>query len=449
MYAIVDIETTGSHTAYSRVTEISIFHHDGEKYSEVFNSLIDPGVPVPAYITGLTGITNEMLEKAPSFEQVADKVYELLKGRIFVAHNVNFDFNFLKTEFEREGLELTEKKLCTVRLGRKIIPGLKSYSLGNLCSHIGIRINDRHRAGGDAAATAELLSLLISMDKEGAVSGSLKKNSKEATLPPNLSKDEYQKLPDQCGIYYFHDKKGKVLYVGKAVNIKKRVTSHFTGKSNTTQRQDLINNIHGISWELCGNEFIALLLECNEIRKHWPKFNRQSKKPTSNYGIFEYEDQKGYVRLAINNVRKGFKPLYAFSSYMEARDFISELAKNFELPGYLCGLCTEAPPLLEPAENYNTRLRNAMEPVQASSLLITGPGRHKEENSLVLIDKGEYKGFGYFSNIIPADEVQARDLITPYPDNPDIQRIIKGFIRNPGSGFKIIPLNNSTYYQEA
>lgn len=450
MYAIVDIETTGSNTSYNRVIEVSVFHHDGKKYAQVFNSLVDPGVPIPGFITGLTGITNCMLEKAPTFEKIADRLYEVLKGKVFVAHNVNFDFNFLKTEFEREGIEFNEKKLCTVRLSRKIIPGLGTYSLGSLCSNVGIRISDRHRAAGDAAATAELLTLLLNGDNESIVEKSLKKNSKEATLPPNLSKDQYEELPDCCGVYYFHDQKGKVLYIGKSINIKKRITAHFNGKSSTRERQDLINNIHSISWELCGNELVALLHECNEIRKYWPKFNKEFKKGVLNYGIFQYEDQSGYSRLVVNNLKKGFKPLHTFSSYLQAREYILEITEEYKLNPYLSGISTEKPVITESPEDYNLRLKTALTPLSdAPTIVIKGNGRDKDERSFILIEKGAYKGYGYYPFSEQLSSYQILSYLKPSSDNPDIQRILRRFIRNPSPEFIIEKLDRKEDYQAA
>ena len=147
MYAIVDIETTGGYAENHRMTEIAIYHHDGMQITDRFQTLINPGRRVPYFITGLTGITNDMVKEAPSFADVAEEIYGRLKGKVFVAHNAHFDYSFLKKEFDDAGIGWKTKRLCTVRLGRKIIPGLDSYSLGRLAESLGITIQDRHRAG--------------------------------------------------------------------------------------------------------------------------------------------------------------------------------------------------------------------------------------------------------------------------------------------------------------
>src|ERR1700748_1735487 len=215
MYAIVDIETTGGHASANGITEIAICIHNGKKVVERYETLINPQRDIPIYIQALTGINNDMVRNAPLFDDVAADIYHLLNGKIFVAHNVNFDHSFVKYHLTAAGYDLQCNKLCTVRLGRKILPGLPSYSLGRLCKHLGIDNESRHRAGGDAEATAELFTLLLNSDTEGHIKGALKQGSKEQLLPPNLPKRDIDQLPYMPGVYYFHDQKGKVIYVGK------------------------------------------------------------------------------------------------------------------------------------------------------------------------------------------------------------------------------------------
>jgi len=161
MYAIVDIETTGGYADNNAITEVAIVLHDGNREVKRYETLVRPGQPIPRYIQALTGITDEMVADAPGFEEIAPVVHEWLKDAVFVAHNVNFDYSFLKHQLQACGLDLQAKKLCTVRLSRKAFPGIPSYSLGNVCQHLGIEIANRHRAGGDADATATLLERII------------------------------------------------------------------------------------------------------------------------------------------------------------------------------------------------------------------------------------------------------------------------------------------------
>ncbi len=301
MYAIVDIETTGGSATYHKITEICILVHNGKEIVKKFHTLINPGCPIPLTISLLTGITDEMVADAPFFYQVAKEIYEMTDNAIFVAHSVNFDFSFLKKEFEELGGEFVRKKLCTVRLSRKLIPGFRSYSLGKLCEHLNIVIENRHRAHGDAEATAKLFTLLLERDKDQEfIKHSLTKNSKETTLPPNISKQTYEALPEKTGVYYFHDRNGKIIYVGKAANIKERVCSHFSGNTHTKSRVLFLSNIFDVSCDVTGSEFIALLLENEAIKKHYPRYNRTNKTFALTIGYYTYEDQNGYLRLAMN-----------------------------------------------------------------------------------------------------------------------------------------------------
>ena len=184
MYAIVDIETTGGHASGNGITEIAIYIFDGEKLLDHFHSLINPFQKIPVYITALTGINDAMVAVAPGFEEVAGKVFHLLSNKVFVAHNVNFDYSFIKQQLNNCGYELNVKKLCTVRMGRKIFPDLPSYSLGNFCRRMGIIMQNRHRADADARATVELFCIMLLQDgAKEIISKMRKKTSAEQWLP--------------------------------------------------------------------------------------------------------------------------------------------------------------------------------------------------------------------------------------------------------------------------
>lgn len=161
MYAVIDIETSGGRAQVDKITEIAIYIHDGEKIVDEFSTLINPETYIPPFITRLTGINNEMVTSAPKFYEVAKRIVLMTEGHLFVAHNASFDYRFIQEEFKRLGYNYQRQTMCTVQMSRKIIPGMDSYSLGNLCQNLGITINNRHRAAGDALATTKLLELLI------------------------------------------------------------------------------------------------------------------------------------------------------------------------------------------------------------------------------------------------------------------------------------------------
>lgn len=444
MYAIVDIETTGGHASANGITEIAIVLHDGKEVVHQYQTLINPGMGIPLYISALTGINNSMVESAPSFSEVAAEIYELLQNRVFVAHNVNFDFSFVRHHLSAVGYDLQCKKLCTVRLGRKILPGYPSYSLGKLCKCLDITIENRHRAGGDALATAKLFSLMLEKDEEGHISQSLSRSSKEQQLPSNLKRTDIERLPALPGVYYFHDQKGKAIYVGKAKNIKKRVLSHFTGNNPGRQRQEFMRDIHSITFQECGTELMAFILEASEIKRLWPANNRALKRFDLAYGLFMYEDQRGYLRLMIDKKKKFSKPLYSFSQISEGHNLIQLLLKEYSLCPKLCfiqrnndscigmahGHCYGACECTELPSQYNTRVQQAIAGMEAAlpSFVLLDAGRTKGEKSIVLMEKGELKGMGYVQENTDVTTVeQMKDILTPYLSNDYTCSLVHSF----------------------
>jgi DNA polymerase-3 subunit epsilon len=451
MYAIVDIETTGGYAENHKVTEIAIYHHDGISITGHYRTLINPGRSIPRFITGLTGINYEMVKEAPSFEEIGQEVLGWLKDRVFVAHNAQFDYSFLRKEFETIGIAWSSRKLCTVRLGRKIIPGLTSYGLGRLAESLGVTIEDRHRAGGDAHATAQIFDLLLKRDQDGVILKALRRNSGETILPPNLDKEEFEKLPPLTGVYYFHDQHGKVIYVGKAINIRKRIAGHFTGEAREWNRSNIRNEIHHISFELTGSELIAFILESQEIRRLWPRYNLAQKYKLEEWGIYDYEDRNGCLRFNVGRVVRGTKPLVSFSTKGDAWNFMWEKVRLFELCPKLSGLqlakgpcfahqsgtCKGACQDVEPVHDYNRRAQLAVESFHAegTTVAIVDRGRNMEERSLVLVEKGNYLGFGFIGPDAAITDVEsARAFVKPAKESRFAQNLVNSFLRHPRGG---------------
>lgn len=448
MYAIVDIETTGGYAANHRITEIAIYHHDGISIRDQYHTLINPGRHIPYYITGLTGITSEMVFGAPSFDEVAPEILDQLDGKVFVAHNAHFDYSFLKKEFEMVGIKWQSRKLCTVRLSRKILPGLRSYSLGSLARSLGVPIVNRHRAGGDAAATAKIFHELLLRDNTNYIALTLKKNSGETILPPNLPKEEFDRLPAKPGVYYFHNSRGQVIYVGKAVNIKKRIAGHFTGDAREWSRSRIRNEIHHITYELTGTELIALILESQEIRRLWPKYNQAQKVKSDEWGVYQYEDRNGYLRFSANIVTRGSHPLIKFPSKGDVWNFLWEKVRAHHLCPKLCGLqiakglcfhyqtgeCKGACLGVEDVALYNARMKDAIQSVsvKGNSAAIIGQGRSPGEQSLILVDKGNYYGFGFFDrNTSISDIDAAKRHVKYYQETPAAQHLVYAYMVHP------------------
>jgi len=439
-FTVVDIETTGGAARYHKIIEIAIVTLEHDQIVDQYSTLVNPQKTIPAFITSLTGISNEMVDNAPTFRDIADKINELTEGKIFVAHNVNFDYSFLKQEFNILGSKFDRKKLCTVRLAKKIFPGFSSYGLGSLTNRLDIRIKNRHRALGDALATAKVLELLIKNDSKDFIGFSLKKTSREATLPANLSKEVFDKLPEKTGVYYFHDQKGQVVYVGKAKNIKSRILGHFTGESSNGKRL-FHEKIHNISYDLAGNELIALLMESREIKRLWPEYNRAQKFTTANYGLYQYTDRLGYQRFTLSKIQPGTQAITNFRSLQEGRNFLNEWIKKYKLCSKLSGLQKSSRACFDHSlgicdgacqgditpDYYNKRVDLALESLQEDNktFAIVGNGRDAQEKSIVLVENGIYLGHGFSDNELPATSFEEmKDRITPCSDNHDIQNIL-------------------------
>jgi DNA polymerase III subunit epsilon len=444
-YAIVDIETTGGKPGQNKITEIAVNITDGKRVIERFSTLINPMMEIPPFITSLTGITNEMVAGSPVFEEISDELYDILKDKIFVAHNVGFDYNFLKAEFIQSNIQFNAQRVCTVKFTRRLVKGLRSYGLSNLCQHFNIKNKGRHRAFGDTDATTKLFHMLLEMDTGNELGKMLNIRSRVMNLPPNLSRETFNTLPEKPGVYYFLNDKAEVLYVGKAKNIKKRIESHLTGSLRQKNMKLLHEKIHDIDLELTGNELIALLLESHEIKRLNPPFNSTQKKSSRNFGIYRFKDIKGFERLTIEPAKPGHYSMATFSTLPEARAYLLKLTRKFDLceklnglsagnPGcnafqyHLCkGACTG----LEDMGSYNLRFEKliAYLNTEKNNLLIIGAGRDMDEKSLVCFENGKYLGYGYVSRDEQITHVDSiKEHIQYYPDNKDIQRIIRFYI---------------------
>lgn len=441
LYAVVDIETTGSYAAGNGITEIAIVIHDGNKVLHVYETLVNPKQGIPYFIQRLTGINEQMVAHAPVFAEVAAQIHELLRDKVFVAHNVNFDYSFVKHHLANEGYELNTKKLCTVRLARKIIPGHKSYSLGKLCHQVGIELTNHHRAGGDALATAELLKMLLDNDNANVIGDMLKGRNREQYIPPNVPVEQVDNLPPVPGVYYFYDARGKIIYVGKAVNLSKRIKSHFSNNKPNKQKQEFLREIHRIAYTECATDLMAQILESAEIRRLWPSHNRSQRGYLPRFGLFVYEDGNGYKRFGIEKNKLYYKPVHTFNTIIEGHNRIRELIQEFGLCARLCniartddcsdsiyaahcnGACTGA----EAVEDYNARIDKAVARMQQGlpTFALVDKGINDTEQSCILVKQGTFFGMGYIANQTLLDDMEALErTLEPYQDNDFIRNLV-------------------------
>ncbi|MDF1574189.1 MAG: exonuclease domain-containing protein [Bacteroidales bacterium] len=448
MFAILDIETTGGSPKTEKITEIAIYFHDGEKIVDEWSTLINPEKSIPYFITGLTGITNEMVANAPRFCEIAKELVERTENHTIVGHNVKFDYSFIQSEFRNLGFSFDRNTLCTIKLSRKIIPGHKSYSLGKLCRDLGIEITDRHRAEGDALATVKLFELL--RDKQnGEFESALVQDpsGKYKNLNEHLTVEDIQNLPEACGTYYFFDEHKELLYIGKSKDIRHRVLSHL---GNTTSRRamEMKQRIHSISYELTGSELIALLKESREIKEQKPRFNRAQKRSSSYWGLYPGKDESGYITFSLKKISEtADDPVTCFNNQKEAREVLTKMVGKHWLCQKLSGLyqtngacfhhsirqCNGACIQAEAVSAYNKRAGLLLDSLtlDRGNVLIIDKGRDPDERSLVRIEKGIYMGYGYLSvNEAYLGIEEMLDCIQPSLDNRDIRQILRNWLKN-------------------
>lgn len=444
MYAVIDVETTGGQPAQDSIIEVAIRIHDGNQIVKRYETLVNPGRPIPYFITQLTGIHDGMVKDAPKFYEVAKDIVELTEGMIFVAHNVRFDYSFFKKEFSSLGFNYQRKTLCTVRLSRQMIPGLPSYSLGKLCRSIGIELNDRHRAAGDAEATALLLDRIIKQNDPDSISSFINGEIKASMIPPGLDRRIIEDLPEQTGIYYFYDAAGNVIYVGKSTNIRKRVISHFTVDLKKKNAIEFKNSIADISYELTGSELIALLYENDEIKKLKPVHNRALKRTNFGYGLFSFVDKNGFINFKVEKLSEESDPILPITNQMSGKSMLMKLVDKYRLCEKFCGVnvkgsacfnvrlkkCDGACYGNETVEEYNKKALEVIEKYsfKHKNFFILGPGRHDQEQSVVGIENGRYIGFGYLDKSLSYNSpVDLLDCLTHYNDNRDARQIIRTY----------------------
>lgn len=443
MYAILDIETTGGQYNQEGITEIAIYKFDGHDVVDQFISLVNPEIPIQPFVVKLTGINNAMLRSAPKFYEVAKRIIEITEGCVVVAHNASFDYRILQTEFRRLGYDFKKPTLCTVELSKKIIPGLPSYSLGKLVRSLGIPMADRHRASGDAMATVKLFKMLLAKDVEKEIVKSFVKTEIKAGMSPKLL-DIVENLPSKTGIYYIHNEKGDLIYIGKSKNIKKRVNQHFTGTSSKSKK--IQRDVFAVTFEETGSELIALLKESEEIKINKPVYNRAQRKSIFQWALYASKDTLGYLRLSVEKADGRKKELTSFTSLIEGKNALFRITEKYQLCQKLNGLyeskaacfqykikeCKGACVEKEKVEDYNSRVEEFMKNMQFENdnMVIVDKGRSIEERSAVLIENGVYKGYCFFDLNYQITNIEVlKNIIIPMQSNRDTKTIIQLYLR--------------------
>lgn len=443
MYAILDIETTGGQFNEEGITEIAIYRFDGHEVVDQFISLINPEIPIQPFVVKLTGINNAMLRSAPKFYEVAKRIIEITEGCIVVAHNASFDYRILQTEFRRLGFKFQKPTLCTVELSKKLLPGHASYSLGKLVRALGIPMADRHRASGDAMATVKLFKMLLAQDVEKEIVKSLIKTEIKSGMSPKLL-DIVENLPNKTGIYYIHNEKGDLIYIGKSKNIKKRVNQHFTGTTRKCKKIQL--EVYTVTYEETGSELIALLKESEEIKINKPIYNRSQRKTLFQWALYPIKDENGYLSLSVRKTDGRKKEITSFASVQEGKNALFKITDQYNLCQKINGLydtknacfkykikeCDGACIQEISPEEYNERVEEfiASNLFKSNNMVIIDRGRSIEERSAVLIENGVYKGYCFYDLNYQVTNIEVlKNIIIPMQNNRDTKNIIQSYVR--------------------
>ncbi len=408
-----------------------------------FISLVNPEIPIQPFVVKLTGINNAMLKSAPKFFEVAKRIIEITNDCVLVAHNASFDYRILRTEFRRLGYDFNQKTLCTVELSKQLLPEQTSHSLGKLVRALGIPMADRHRASGDALATVKLFQLLLAKDIEKVIVTELIKTEIQKGIAPKLYLI-IENLPSKTGVYYIHNEAGKLIYIGKSKNIKKRINQHFTGidvKSKKIQAE-----VFTVTYEETGSELIALLKESEEIKIHKPIYNRAQRKNIFTLALYVETDKKGYLNLKIQKTDGRRKEITSFTTLQEAKDTLFRITVDYKLCQKLTGLYLTKKACFQynikecdgacigeiSPEEYNSRVQEFLtkNSFESQNMIVTDKGRNISERSAVLIENGVYKGYTFYDLNYQIHKIEIlKNILIPMQNNRDTRNIIQSHIR--------------------
>ena len=395
MYAVIDIETTGGQFNKEGITEIAIYKFDGVEIVDQFISLVNPEIPIQPFVVKLTGINNAMLRQAPKFFEVAKRIIEITEGCIIVAHNAPFDYRILKLEFDRLGYNFQKPTLCTVEMSKVLLPDAQAYSLGKLVRSLGIPIADRHRASGDAMATLKLFKLLLDKDIDKQIVKQQIKNEVHQGISPKLF-DILENIPTTIGIFYIHNDKGNIIFIGKSNNIRKKLNQIFTADTKIAKR--IQKEVYTVTFEETGNELIALLKEREELLHNKPVLNPSQRKSPFLWSVYQEKLENGYETLKIHKSDGRKNAVQSFKNQKSALQFINELYKENEIVEEVQNALSSAENIHYPSVLHNelfVSLINANQ-LKYNNIIIVLKGRNLNEKSAVVIENGIFKGFCFF-----------------------------------------------------
>lgn len=437
----VDIETTGGSARNSRVLEVAAIRVDPDGTTREFSSLVDPETYVPTNITRITGITSGDIVGAPKFNEIADELSDIMSGAVFIAHNVRFDYSFLKMEFAQLGIDFSPKLVCTVRLSRALYSHERGHSLAKLIERHEIPVLDRHRALADAHAIKYFAELAFDQHGRDTFNQTVERQLRTQYLPPNLDVEELETIGNVPGVYIFKDDVGQPMYVGKSVTLKTRILSHF--RDTSAREVKISQTVHHVETIPTGSELAALVLESKLVKELQPLFNRQLRRIRRYALLMKSDTDGGYSTLTVKSGQidndTDLAAVYGvYPTRTKAKVRILELTRTFELCpklmgietgkgacfSYSLGRCRGACVGEESAELYNRRFELALEHHKVAAWPYQSPVAVpiNQQGERVVIDNWIIRGY------LNADGEQMYSAVESTFD-VDEYKIIRRFLR--------------------
>lgn len=423
-YAILDIETTGGNSKTGKITEIAVYLHNGAKVIDVYETLVNPGVPIPPFITKLTGISNDMVADAPRFEEIATALDNFTANAVFVAHNAHFDYGFVREEFRRVGMDFKRKKLCTVQLSRHAFPGLASYSLDKITNELNIKLNGHHRAASDAEATAALFDCIIKAQSEvGLFDAHFGMPNLEGIHSPYIDEPFLNSIPDESGVVRFYDAADNLIYTKRSANVLTTICEKL--KANTTEDAKKFRAAaHRIDYQLTGSQLLGQLLEAEDVMLYNPEFN---------HGRFSIKAHfcavvgmvNGTPHLMLQKRRSDSEAAMVFSNFYEGREVLETLSKKWNTSLVELGSGRRQNPAL-PLLSLEA-LEGGLSPVGNNCILVD-EGRFATEQTRILIENGVVTGYGYYDADFQFSGNPADDLQATFKPFPELEYVVRKFV---------------------
>jgi DNA polymerase-3 subunit epsilon len=452
-WALVDLETTGAHVVQDKIIDIAIRVINQEGTVRTWSALIHPGRSIPPLITSLTGISNDTVKDAASFDEYAEELLEVLHDCVLVAHNARFDFGFLKNAFKNAGLSYKAPVLCTIKLMKALYPGLDSYNLASLADYFLLNPPSSYRADSDVDTLYQLIERCFTEHTKASVLKIAQSIHRQSSIPSKLTTD-INAFPESAGVYLFYSSTSSVpIYIGKSVSLRQRIISHFQGDYAHAKEFTMAQQVTRIEIIPTAGELCSLVLESELIKEKMPVYNRRLRRKTQTVG-FKLDEQAGYLVISLARLQLDTEsPLShnsligAFPSIAKAKQVLGGLVKKFHLCQKLCHLeqgqgacfsfqlnrCQGACIGNEPAESYNGRILQALEEFQKKSWPYRGPIAIKEHCPVNRIT--QFLVFNHWRYLGAAKSTEELDSIAKLPlkngsDHYDIYKILLSYLKN-------------------